>query len=587
MAGGNGAIFDHESIELIHERSAGIPRVINQLCDLCLVYAYAERSQQVNAAIVAEVFRDKSRNFAIRPPAPIAATNGAAERYTAEPLPEPSAEPSPEPSAEPVAVPRPAAKATARFAPDANPLNGSTATRSPIMTEASARVAAPPPAAKTPRTNGAAPRPPMTEQIPAPAVAPPPAAKAPLSNGAAARPPVMTDVPSPPVAPAVEAAPDPVRQQPSQVQRPNGAKQPKVWHLPLNIGVQPEAPPKKRHRGWFFFFVGCIFAVCGTLPTGLSQAEGLTAARLGVIYNLDDVASQQVALEYAGLLRACRPKTSSEFTFRLSPSYRPPSFAPIRTRLIADLPTTVQALLLVWSKPFAVGCMSITTAFAAGYDASFCVPGCSRTQASPLFDSDGWLPADTLGWFPAMLLPSDDEDLARKLIQRGIAADSSAVQGTLYLIRTRDTARNVRAATYDDATLMLENRVRVAQWSAPITRDVPEAIGYFTGAARVEEMPRIQFIPGALADHLTSTGGVLEGGHQMSAVSWLKQGATATYGSVSEPCSFPEKFPNVSVLFEHYVHGETALEAYWKSVAMPGQGLILGEPLARPFATRR
>jgi hypothetical protein len=29
------------------------------------------------------------------------------------------------------------------------------------------------------------------------------------------------------------------------------------------------------------------------------------------------------------------------------------------------------------------------------------------------------------------------------------------------------------------------------------------------------------------------------------------------------------------------------LEAYWKSVAMPGQGLFLGEPLARPFAGRR
>jgi uncharacterized protein (TIGR03790 family) len=71
----------------------------------------------------------------------------------------------------------------------------------------------------------------------------------------------------------------------------------------------------------------------------------------------------------------------------------------------------------------------------------------------------------------------------------------------------------------------------------------------------------------------------------MSAISWLKQGATASYGSVSEPCSFPEKFPDVRVLFEHYLHGETALEAYWKSVAMPGQGLFIGEPLARPYAT--
>jgi hypothetical protein len=34
----------------------------------------------------------------------------------------------------------------------------------------------------------------------------------------------------------------------------------------------------------------------------------------------------------------------------------------------------------------------------------------------------------------------------------------------------------------------------------------------------------------------------------------------------------------------HYLQGETLLEAYWKSVAMPGQGIFVGDPLARPFA---
>jgi hypothetical protein len=34
----------------------------------------------------------------------------------------------------------------------------------------------------------------------------------------------------------------------------------------------------------------------------------------------------------------------------------------------------------------------------------------------------------------------------------------------------------------------------------------------------------------------------------------------------------------------HYLQGETLIEAYWKSVQMPGQGLFIGEPLARPFA---
>jgi uncharacterized protein (TIGR03790 family) len=183
-----------------------------------------------------------------------------------------------------------------------------------------------------------------------------------------------------------------------------------------------------------------------------------------------------------------------------------------------------------------------------------------------------------------MLLPSDDAALAHGVIQRGRDADSSHPPGTLYLVRTADKARNVRAETYSNVELLLRQRIRTSELSTPISGDVPDAIGYFTGAVHVEELHGIRFHAGAIADHLTSTGGVLEGGRQMPAVDWLKQGATASYGSVSEPCSYPEKFPNVAVLFEHYSHGETVLEAYWKSVRMPGQGLFIGEPLARPFA---
>ena len=69
----------------------------------------------------------------------------------------------------------------------------------------------------------------------------------------------------------------------------------------------------------------------------------------------------------------------------------------------------------------------------------------------------------------------------------------------------------------------------------------------------------------------------------MSSLRWLEAGATGSYGTVVEPCNFPGKFPDVSVLMRHYLGGETLLEAYWKSVLMPGQGLFIGEPLAAPF----
>ena len=324
--------------------------------------------------------------------------------------------------------------------------------------------------------------------------------------------------------------------------------------------------------------------VCVLIVHGAS-AEGLDAARLGVIFNADSASSRQVA-EYYAAQRGIPAENLIAVHLPDEDTLTPEQFAPIRSRLLEQLPTSVQSLLLVWSKPFAVGCMSITSAFAAGWRSAFCTPGCSRTLLNPLYDSDGWLPADTVGWWPSMLLPSDDVALAKKIIQRGRAADQSAAPGTLYLVQTSDKARNARAAGYPDVELRLSPRVRAVRLSSPVAGEIPDAIGYFTGIARVDELPNIRFRPGAVADHLTSFGGILSTRKQMPATAWLEAGATASYGSVSEPCSFVEKFPDIAVLFEHYVRGETVLEAYWKSVAMPGQGLLIGEPLARPYGAR-
>jgi hypothetical protein len=72
----------------------------------------------------------------------------------------------------------------------------------------------------------------------------------------------------------------------------------------------------------------------------------------------------------------------------------------------------------------------------------------------------------------------------------------------------------------------------------------------------------------------------------MSALRWLEAGVTASYGTETEPCSFPEKFPAASVLVKNYFVGNTSVEAYTKSVRWPAQGVFVGDPLARPFGTR-
>jgi len=325
-----------------------------------------------------------------------------------------------------------------------------------------------------------------------------------------------------------------------------------------------------------------LFALSLALGVVPVHAESLTPDRLGIVYANGNPASVRIARYYAAQ-RGVPAANLIGLSVPDKPVLGRDELRQLRSALLDKLPSSVQSLVLVWSRPYAVECMSITTAFAAGYRPAFCELGCGQTAISPLFDTQGWLPADTIGWLPAMLLPSGDETLARAVIDRGVKADESHPPGIVYLVRTQDGSRNVRAAGYSGTETLVGNRVQIHEEITPIHEGVPGAIAYFTGAARVDELHRIDFLPGAAADHLTSTGGVLEGTTQMAAIEWLRQGATASYGSVSEPCNHLGKFPSPAVFLDHYLRGDSLLEAYWKSVAMPGQGLFIGEPLARPY----
>jgi hypothetical protein len=117
-------------------------------------------------------------------------------------------------------------------------------------------------------------------------------------------------------------------------------------------------------------------------------------------------------------------------------------------------------------------------------------------------------------------------------------------------------------------------------------KNAADILFYQTGSANVSGLNTNTYVPGALADHLTSSGGNLFGTEQMSALRWLEAGVTASYGTVTEPCAFADKFPAASVLVKSYFRGNTALEAYTKSVRQPSQGVFVGDPLARPFGTR-
>ena len=58
LAGGSASVFSRQAAALVHEATEGTPRLINQLCDLALTYAFAEGEPMVKRETVARVLSD-------------------------------------------------------------------------------------------------------------------------------------------------------------------------------------------------------------------------------------------------------------------------------------------------------------------------------------------------------------------------------------------------------------------------------------------------------------------------------------------------------------------------------------------------
>jgi len=65
VAGGSSALFSPEALKAVCEYSQGIPRVINLICDNCLITAYAAGASQVVEQVVREVVADLPVSVAV------------------------------------------------------------------------------------------------------------------------------------------------------------------------------------------------------------------------------------------------------------------------------------------------------------------------------------------------------------------------------------------------------------------------------------------------------------------------------------------------------------------------------------------
>jgi uncharacterized protein (TIGR03790 family) len=316
-----------------------------------------------------------------------------------------------------------------------------------------------------------------------------------------------------------------------------------------------------------------------------------------VLIAAGDATSEAIALAYqqargipdAHLIRLAVPRGSDTISVA--------DFTLLKASLDAVLPATVQATLLTWTQPSRVvgSCsMGITSALTLGYDARLC-GSCVAPVTSSYYNANTRQPWTDLKLRPSMMLGATTLAEAQALIARGVAADasmlSSSVTPQAWLVRTSDVNRSVRYPDFlalASSSLSGVNMHYVNNSAGAAADEITgqtQVMFYLTGLTQVKQAATNTYLPGAVADTLTSYGGYLPGGNgQMPITTWLQAGLTGSYGTQEEPCNYTEKFPRATVLAARYRKGETLIEAYWKSVQAPGQGLFIGEPLARPWA---
>lgn len=336
---------------------------------------------------------------------------------------------------------------------------------------------------------------------------------------------------------------------------------------------------------WFLAVIGFSSgAFAEALPTVVESGTRVTPQSVGLVVNTQDPLSRDIG-DYYRKAYDIPHSHVFEVDFPVGGQLNQADFERQYKALVAATPDTVQAYALAFWQPYKVGCMSITTAFTFGYDQRFCASGCRTTRYSPYFNSSSHTPWSDHKIRPSMAIAARSLAEAKKLIDRGKASRQEwPDKSSGFVMKTSDTARSVRGMSERDLErLNRSDDLEFIQEKGNELRGVRRLMFYFTGLAQVPSIERNIYLPGAVADHLTSFGGVLDGTGQMSALRWLEAGATGSYGTVTEPCNFTAKFPNPTRLIDNYRRGDTLVEAYWKSVAMPGQGIFIGDPLARPW----
>lgn len=341
-----------------------------------------------------------------------------------------------------------------------------------------------------------------------------------------------------------------------------------------------------------------VITLMSLLMVPINSSAKLSADNVLVLYKESDRQSKKIADYYSEKRHVPSSQVVAVDITGDPKKISQAKFSEVRHQIANHLTKNIKVILLAWHAPYRVDCMSITSAFTLGFDEKYCseksifFQSCHKTAISPYFNAPTeklWQQKDLR--LSIMLSGQTFED-AKQLIDRGIAADNSNPEGEAYFVRTRDSARSTRWPSFQRLVEFWPKKKGISlhyvderhDLTGTIIKNRKNTMFYMTGAAKVPDIDTNSYLPGAIADHLTSYGGSgIDNVGQMSVYRWLEAGVTGSYGAVIEPCNYTEKFPDVQVLVPNYLSGDTLIEAYWKSVQQPGEGIFVGEPLACPW----
>jgi len=142
--------------------------------------------------------------------------------------------------------------------------------------------------------------------------------------------------------------------------------------------------------------------------------------------------------------------------------------------------------------------------------------------------------------FLTMMITSSNLLQAEQIVDQGLAGDGTFPTAPVYLGKSSDADRNVRYTSFD--TTVFDSRIHGYPALIRTNADGYSIFGICSGSANGAYNSPVAptvFTPGAMADNLTSYGGLLfeDNSAQLKLFSFLMAGAAGSYGPVAEPCT--------------------------------------------------